>query len=70
MKFKDWYKNLNVGGRNKLVNGIMELVVNIYIKNKCQKCERILPNKDFFTKNGCKWCDSNYHYKKPKEKQC
>ncbi len=64
MKFKDWYKGLSVGRRNKLVNGITELIVNIYILNICQKCKRKLPNKSFFIENGCKWCDSMYHFKK------
>jgi len=32
--------------------------ININFKdNKCFNCLRTLPNKDFKTKNGCKWCD-------------
>ena len=31
----------------------------------CKKCQRTVPNKDHFTKNGCKWCDATY-YKKEK----
>lgn len=36
-------------------------------KNKeliCNKCQRIIPNKEWFTGNGCIWCDNNYWTKK------
>ncbi len=66
MKFREWYKGLSIGRRNKLVNGITELIANIYIHNICQKCKRKLPNESFFTKNGCKWCNVEYHKKDKK----
>jgi len=69
MTFKNWYKNLNIKRKNKLVNEITNLVTDIYIRNKCPKCERILPNKYFFTKNGCIWCDSQWHWNKLKIKK-
>lgn len=31
---------------------------------KCPNCNRELPNKKFITKNGCKWCDGEYHESK------
>lgn len=30
---------------------------------KCLNCKRNVPNKDFLTKKGCKWCDKEYHEK-------
>ena len=27
----------------------------------CHICNRKVPNHDFFTKNGCKWCNNKYH---------
>lgn len=33
----------------------------------CIECERIVPNDNFFTEHGCKWCDSNYYLKKEKK---
>ena len=68
-EFKDWYKKLNKEGKNKVIDEITRLVVDIYIKNKCQKCERELPNKSFFTKEGCKWCSAKYHFKELKDKK-
>jgi len=32
----------------------------------CRKCGRLLPNYQFFTKNGCIWCDMEYHKRKIK----
>ena len=64
MKFKNWFKSLTIKRKNKLIKEITKLAVNIYINNKCPKCERTLPNKIFFTKNGCLWCDAKYHQKK------
>jgi hypothetical protein len=26
----------------------------------CKICKRVLPNKDWKTKNGCIWCDNEY----------
>lgn len=28
---------------------------------KCKCCKRELPNKKYITKQGCIWCDANYH---------
>lgn len=35
--------------------------LDLYI---CRECGRKLPNYKWFTKNGCIWCDSEYHIKK------
>lgn len=32
----------------------------------CISCMRYVPNKDFFTRNGCIWCDYKYHKQKQK----
>jgi hypothetical protein len=32
----------------------------------CPKCIRKVPNKNWFTKNGCIWCDDEYHRRKNK----
>jgi len=26
---------------------------------KCKSCKKKLPNKDFLTSDGCRWCDTN-----------
>lgn len=36
---------------------------------KCKKCHRNIPNKTMFTKNGCVWCDSEYHARLIREKR-
>ncbi len=36
----------------------------IYI---CKYCKRELPNKNFRTKDGCIWCDSNWYCKHEEE---
>lgn len=36
---------------------------------KCEKCNRVLPNKKFIIKNGCIWCDSEYYLKGEKDGQ-
>ena len=35
---------------------------------KCKYCKRDLPNKNFQTKNGCRWCDNKYHYNLKRKK--
>lgn len=30
----------------------------------CNYCGREMPNKKWRTKNGCKWCDAEYHRRK------
>ena len=52
---------------NRLINEITKLAVSIYVNNQCQQCKRILPNKRWFTDNGCKWCDAKYYKKDKKE---
>jgi len=37
-------------------------------KMKCNTCKRELPRKDMLTKNGCIWCDGEYHSKKKEKK--
>ncbi len=35
----------------------------------CTKCKRNLPNKDFFTKDGCIWCSIEFYYKNKNSKK-
>jgi len=32
----------------------------------CKNCLRKVPNKKWFIKNGCIWCDAEYHIKEIK----
>lgn len=32
----------------------IEFIMNLL---ECTKCWRLVPNKNYFTKNGCLWCD-------------
>lgn len=36
---------------------------------KCKNCKRKIPNKDWKTKNGCKWCDNEYYDKDKQTKE-
>ena len=36
---------------------------------KCERCNRELSNKDLLTKDGCKWCDTEYQRKIKNEKK-
>jgi len=36
-------------------------------KIKCKYCNRIVPYKKHLTKNGCVWCDAQYHEKEKKK---
>lgn len=62
MTFKEWYKNLNKKTKNQFLKDITELVMDLYVYIRCPKCKRKLPNELLFTKDGCKWCDIDYHY--------
>ena len=38
--------------------------INKYKCKICPYCNRRVPNKDFFTKYGCRWCDMDYYKKR------
>ena len=69
MRNKKWYKKLNKQTKDKLLDDITALVMDLYIHIKCLKCKRKLPNEDFFSKNGCLWCDIDYFYKQRNKKR-
>lgn len=54
---------------DEIVKDLYPLIIKLYYHDDllCPNCLRKVPNKKHFTKNGCIWCDVEYHYKKLKE---
>lgn len=51
---------------NQIANSLMPLIIKLYFHDDyiCPECLRKVPNKTFFTANGCFWCDVKYWSKK------
>lgn len=35
----------------------------------CLNCKRTIPNKEYLTKNGCRWCDTKNYWRKEMKEQ-
>jgi tRNA(Ile2) C34 agmatinyltransferase TiaS len=61
MKKSNWTEALKHHKVRLVITSVEEIKPpNYYKAGRCKYCGKEMPNKDWCTKNGCRWCDTEY----------